>query len=90
MRYLDPRGLRVGTDLEVPAVRDLAGRTLGFLNNGWTSFGKIGKRIERALKTDYGISLVNFYDIPRSTAPTPGLLERIAAECELVIAGMAN
>ncbi len=90
MQYLDPRNPNVGRKQFVPAVGDLKGKTLGFLNNGWISMTKIGRRIEGRLKSQYGVSQVIFYDVPRSMEPPPGLLDRVVRECQAAIVGMAN
>ena len=90
MQYLDPRSPNPAKQLAVPAVSGLKGKTLGYLNNGWTSMAKIGKHIEGPLKSRYGVSQVIHYDVPRSMAPPEGLLEKVANECQLAIVGMAN
>ena len=90
MRYLDPRNPQPHQRPLVPAVGSLKGKTLGYLNNGWMSMAKIGSRIEGQLKARYGIAQVIFYDVPRSTAPPAGLLDRVARECQAAIVGMAN
>lgn len=90
MQYLDPRSPNSKPTLRAPAVGTLAGKTVGFLNNGWASMAKIGRRIEGRLKSKYGAAQVVFYDVPRSMAPPDGLLDRVAAECQAAIVGMAN
>ena len=90
MQYLDPRNPNPNQKLFVPAVGGLKGKTLGYLNNGWLSMAKIGRRIEGQLKARHGVSQVIFYDVPRSTEPPPGLLDKVAAECQAAIVGMAN
>ena len=90
MQYLDPRNPHQHKKLSVPTVSDLRGKTLGYLNNGWISMGKIGRRIEGELKAKYGVSRVIFYDVPRSTEPPPGLLDKVVRECQVAIVGMAN
>ena len=90
MQYLDPRSSNPAKQLTVPAVSGLKGKTLGYLNNGWTSMTKIGEHIADPLKARYGVSQVIYYDVPRSMAPPDGLLEKVARECEAAIVGMAN
>lgn len=90
MQYLDPRSPNPSRSAAVPAIGELDGKTLGFLNNGWASMARIGKNIEAPLKARYGLSRVIFYDIPRSMAPPAGLLEQVARECQAAIVGMAN
>lgn len=90
MQYLDPRNPNPGKKLLVPTVGDLKGKTLGYLNNGWISMAKIGRRIEGQLRARYGVSQVIFYDVPRSTELPPGLLDKVVRECQAAIVGMAN
>jgi hypothetical protein len=90
MQYLDPRSPHPAKELAVPAVGALQGKTLGFLNNGWTSMSKLGRMIEAPLKSRFGVAEVRFYDVPRSMAPPAGLLEQVAGECQAAIVGMAN
>lgn len=90
MRYLDPRSPNPSKGLAVPAVGKLDGKIVGYLNNGWMSLTKIGKRIEGPLKEKHGVSQVIYYDIPRSTAPPAGFLEQVARDCQAAIVGMAN
>jgi hypothetical protein len=90
IEYLDPRSPNVDRMLFVPAVSDLRGKRIAFLNNGWLSFTKIGKRMEAVLRDRFGIEIFATYAIPTSCAPQPGLLERVARETDAAIVGMAN
>jgi hypothetical protein len=66
--------------LFVPAVSNLAGKRIAFLNNGWLSFTRIGARMEQALKQRFGIAEMKTWPIPTSCA----------AEADAAIVGMAN
>jgi len=90
LEYLDPTSPNTERKLYVPAVSDLAGKRIAFVNNGWLSFTRIGSRIEQVLKDRYGIASFATYAIPTSCAPAPGLLEQVAAEADAAIVGMAN
>lgn len=90
VEYLDPVSPNGERKLFVPAVSDLAGKRIAFLNNGWLSFTRIGARMEQALKQRFGIAQMKTWPIPTSCAPEPGLLERVAAEADAAIVGMAN
>ena len=90
MRYLDPRNPNRSNTIFVPAISSMKGKTLGYVNNGWMSMGKIGKLIEIQLKSSYDLSRVIFYDVPRSMEPPPGLLDKVVSECQAAIVGMAN
>lgn len=90
IEYLDPTCPRTGGDLVVPAVGTLQGKVIAFLNNGWSSFAKIGERMHGALKERHGISEMRTYAIPSAMPPAAGLLDRVAAECDAAVVGMAN
>ena len=90
MHYLDPRSPNPDMARHIATVGTLAGKTVGFLNNGWASMAKIGQLIEHRLKAEHGAAQVLFFEVPRSLAPPPGLLERVTHECQAAIVGMAN
>lgn len=90
IEYLDPTYPKSGGGLCVPAASELRGKVIGFLNNGWSSFGKIGLRLQRVLQEKHGIKEMRTYAIPSSMAPAPGLLDRVASECDAAVVGMAN
>lgn len=88
--YLDPTVRKPDGTLHVPAVGALEGRTVAFLNNGWSSFGKIGARMQSVLHDKYRIKEMKTYLIPSAAPPQTGLLEQVAQECDVAIVGMAN
>jgi hypothetical protein len=90
IEYLDPVSPNIDKKLFVPAVGDLKGKTIGFLTNGWGSYNKMGERIEEVFTERYGIKEMRTYSIPTSCAPPEGLLERVVAECDAAVVGMAN
>ena len=90
MQFLDPTSPNPRKALHAKTLRDLKGKRLAFLNNGWMSMTKIGRRIETPLKSTYGVSEVVFFDVPRNTEPPGGLLDRVAREFDAAIVGMAN
>lgn len=90
MRFLDPTNPNPSKYLCVATVRELKGARLAYLNNGWISMAKMGKRMEAQLKTRYGVSEVVYYDVPRNMEPAGGLLDQVAGECDAAIVGMAN
>ena len=90
IEYLDPTSEKVGGDLFVPAVGDLRGKVIGFLDNGWSSFGKIGSRMHAVLLEKHGIKEMRTYAIPSSGPPPKGFLDRVAKECDAAVVGMAN
>lgn len=90
MQYLDPAYPRKQGKLFMPAVSELKGKTFGVLNNGWRCLDHMSRRWEETLKSRHGVAEVRFYDVPRSCAPEPGTLERVARECQAAIVGLAN
>jgi hypothetical protein len=90
LEYLDPISPNLDKKLFVPAVGELTGKTIGFLTNGWASYNAMGARIEQAFSARFSIREMRTYAIPTSCAPAEGLLERVAAECDAVVVGMAN
>lgn len=90
IEYLNPTCPKTGGDLFVPAVSELKGKVIAFVTNGWSSFNKIGVRLEHVLVAQYGIKGVRNYTIPSAMAPEQGLYDRIARECDAAVVGMAN
>ena len=90
MKYLDPRNVKPAGQVALPVAGALAGKTLGYLNNGWLSMSKMGTHMAEQLRTKYGVENIIYYDVPRAMGPPEGLLEEVAAECEAAIVGLAN
>jgi hypothetical protein len=90
IEYLVPTGLKAKKKVLVPPVGTLKGKRIAFVNNGWTSFTKIGGYLTSELKDRYGVANVPMYQIPPSVAPDPKLLDRIAAESDAAVVGLAN
>lgn len=90
IEYLVPTGRKAKKKAVVPPVGSLKGKRIAFVNNGWTSFTKIGGYLADELKGRYGVTDVPTYQIPPSIAPDPKLLDRIAAESDAAIVGLAN
>ena len=90
LEYLDPMSPNLEKKLFVPAVGEIKGKRIAFVNNGWLSFTKIGARMEEVLRARYGIAAMPTYPILTSGPPAPGLLERVFDECDAAIVGLAN
>ena len=90
IEYLDPTSQKASGDLCVPAVSDLKDKVVGFLSNGWSSFGKIGIHMNSVLLEKHGIKEMRTYAIPSAGPPAKGLLDRVADECDVAVVGMAN
>jgi hypothetical protein len=90
LEYLEPTNPKKSGVLVVPAVRELHGKTIAFLNNGWSSFTKIGARMEVVLRQRFGVAELRTYHISASSAVPAELLDRIVEECDAAVVGMAN
>jgi hypothetical protein len=88
--YLDPTVPRKDGGLAVPAVGDLRGKWIGFLENGWKSFATMSTRIEELMIRDCGIAGFRRYKISSSFAPPAALFEQVVQECDGAIVGLAN
>jgi hypothetical protein len=90
MLILDPTNANPNAHKGAKALHALAGKRIAYLNNGWTSMGKIGRLIEEPLRRAHGLAEIVHFDVPRNTAPPGNLLERVAREFDGAIVGMAN
>jgi hypothetical protein len=90
MQFLDPTNPNPDRRLAVPVLARTTGARLAFLNNGWLSMKKIGEFIEGPLREQHGIADLAFHAVPRNMEPPDGLLDRIAAEYDAAIVGLAN
>jgi hypothetical protein len=90
LEYLEPVYPPKTSTLVVPAIGELAGKTIAFLDNGWSSFAKIGARVHQVLRERYGVAAVRTHRIPASSAVPPELIDAVVAECDAAIVGMAN
>ena len=89
IEYLDPVSPNLDKKLFVPAVGELKDKTIAFVTNGWSSYNAMGEHIAKVFGERFGIEM-RTYAIPTSCAPEPGLLDRVAEECDAAVVGMAN
>lgn len=90
LEYLDPVVSPNDAGLFVPAVANLNGKWIAFVDNGWKSFAKIGARLEQVFVQSYGIAGFRTYTIPTALAAPAPLLDSVVEECAAAIVGMAN
>ena len=92
MKYLDPTGViaRKSSATAITAVHDLSGKTVGILSNLWPSFEKMIGRFRDQLTEKHHVARIIRYEIPRNPAEPDALLDKIAAECDAAIVGLAN
>lgn len=90
IEYLDPVPHPAATPSVAAAVTDLQGKVVAFLDNGWSSFGRIGKRLQEVLVARHGVRAVHFHAIPSASPPPRGFLQAVAAQCDAAVVGLAN
>jgi hypothetical protein len=90
IEYLDPVPRNGASESVAAVATELQGKVVAFLDNGWSSFGKIGKRLAEVLTAKHGAREVRFYAIPSASPPPRGFLERVASECSAAVVGLAN
>ena len=91
MKIINPLGLpRVTKDGIALTVISVRGMRLGILSNHWKSMDRIASRIVEQAAARHGISEVRLYDVPINGPMSPGVEERVLAECDAAIVGLAN
>ena len=89
MQFLDPTSPNPRKSLDRKVLDRLKGKRIAYLNNGWMSMTKIGRRIEAPLKAQ-GVAEIVVFDVPRNKEPPGSLLDDVAREFDAAIVGMAN
>lgn len=89
MRILNPTAYRPLAERWIQGVGSIHGKHVAFLDDGWPSWRFIIQTIERS-KERYQISRVSTWRIPTASSPPAGLLEKVAANCDVVIGGLGN
>lgn len=90
LEYLDPTSPKSASTLIAPPIEELRGKTIAFVNNGWSSFTKIGVRMEQVMRQKFGIADFRIYLFSASSAAPGELFDRISRECDAAVVGMAN
>jgi hypothetical protein len=92
IRVLTPVGVTVGETFAAPALpADLAGRTVGFLDNTKHNFDRLGEAIGALLVERYRVkTVVHRRKANASTAAAAELVAELAKTCDLVLAGSAD
>lgn len=73
-----------------PRLDTLRGKTVGFVDNGWWSFGVTCADWQRALVEQHGVKRVVTRKKPSSTPLPPQEIDKMAAEVDAVIVGLGN
>ena len=82
---------RAATTATPPLPRDLRGLTVGFLDNTKHNFDRLVQGMGEALTARFGVKRV--VHVRKANAATPAareIIEALAKECDLVLAGSAD
>ncbi|MBI1845987.1 MAG: hypothetical protein HYR86_03320 [Candidatus Rokubacteria bacterium] len=92
IRVLNPQGVPLTSGFGVPGLpADLAGRTIGFLDNTKANFDRLAREIGELLRERAGVkAVVHRKKANASTAASPELIAEMAKTCDLVFAGSAD
>ncbi|HET7875469.1 MAG TPA: hypothetical protein VFN71_08070 [Methylomirabilota bacterium] len=89
---LSPVGERRSATVSVPALpRDLGGLTVGFLDNTKPNFDRLVEGMGAVLRERFGVKAVVHRRKANASTPAPReVIEALAKECDLVLAGSAD
>ncbi len=92
IRILSPVSAESNETLTVPALpRELAGRTVGFLDNTKPNFDRLVTELGRLLSDRYGVGTVVHRRKANCSTPAPAeLIADLAKTCDVVFAGSAD
>ena len=92
IRVLTPVGVEAGEAVTIPGLpRDLAGRTVGFLDNTKANFDRLTAELGQLLAERYAVkTVVHRKKANASTPATPELIAELAKACDVVFAGSAD
>lgn len=92
IRVLSPLGVTRHVAITVPPIpTDLAGRTVGFLDNTKANFDQLVRGLGELLRERLGVGAVVIRRKANSSTPAPPeLLVAMSKECDVVFAGSAD
>jgi hypothetical protein len=92
IRVLSPVGLESGERVTIPPLPgDLAGRTVGFLDNTKPNFDRLVADLGHLLRERHGVSAIVHRRKANASTPAPaGLVAELAKACDVVFAGSAD
>jgi hypothetical protein len=92
VRLMSPVGAVTSASLAAPPLPgDLAGRTVGFIDNNKANFDRLVGDIGVLLRERYGVRRVLHRKKANASTPAPPeILAELAKECDLVFAGSAD
>ena len=92
IRVLSPIGVVARQSVAVPPLpADLAGRTVGFLDNTKSNFDRLTAGLGELLRERYGVkAIVHRRKANASTPAAPEIVAELTKECDVVFAGSAD
>ncbi len=92
VKVLSPIGAVNTATVTAPALpMDLAGRTVGFLDNTKTNFDRLARDIGALLTEHHGVERVLYRKKANASTPaSPEILAELGKECDVVFAGSAD
>ena len=92
LRILSPIGVVDCQAVAVPPLpRDLAGRTVGFLDNTKSNFDRLTAGLGELLRERYGVKAVLHRRKANASTPAAAeLIDELGKHCDLVFAGSAD
>jgi hypothetical protein len=92
IRVLSPVGVVARTSVAVPVLpADLAGRTIGFLDNTKSNFDRLTTGLGEMLRERHGVKAVLHRRKANASTPAPPeLIDELGKHCDLVFAGSAD
>lgn len=91
IRVLSPVGEAPKSGVTVPALPDLSGRAVGFLDNTKPNFDRLVGDIAELLRARFGVrAVIHRRKANAATPASPELLAELAKQCDVVFAGSAD
>lgn len=86
-----PREAQSAPGTSKAALGDLAGKVVGFIDNAKPNFGLLADDLGDLLMKKYGVARVVKRRKPSASVPAkPAVLDELAGECDVVIAGSGD
>lgn len=91
LQILDPTAQADEEEIALaPAVGDLNGKVIGFLDNGWWSLKVALTELEKLLNEKYHPAEIVWRKKPGSQAAPEDIINELVAKCDMVICGLGN
>lgn len=92
IRVLSPVGVEAGEAVRVPALPpDLAGRTVGFLDNTKANFDHLVTDLGTLLRERFGVKAVVHRKKANASSPAAApLIAELGKQCDVIFAGSAD